>query len=487
MKMFNKYLLKLSLLVGLNAFGSANAGFQSLHQFPVVYNINSALDANGDIYYNKTNQLFGFKDQFAPVGVTGCLIGYPEFRDKCQTVNGGFGFSFDGYTSYEEFKVYVPAGTTFFGVSGYMPQSVQYAVAVKLGSPPVKSSALTEVEYQTAKSAQNRFSDFQRLLAGEERVIVHDGGGAMSLSGIARLTTPLATGQWLYFRALNGGSIAGLGAIYEVEREKYRTAYNTLSFGTDGDPVADGGSNNGNTNEQPALTGISLSPDKWQAGAENSITVTPKPTAAALPTVCTSSNTALLSVSQNSNGQSAKFTVTAAAVTQTTSVTVTCGTKSATLNLQVADTVATFDPVDVKNQTDIADGKTKATLNITLNHTTAEVAANTKIDYWVAALVPSDLPFFGQDEWFFLSPLIGSSYQWKQLQNSLDVGSVVFEKNSNISSVNKTKKLTIPLGFAAGEFKRIGAKIYLVYSQNGGPFREVGVVWDASQYSETTP
>jgi hypothetical protein len=243
MKKINKCLLKLSLLIGLTTFGSAHAGFQSLHQFPVTHSISGPL---------KTDPLIGFKDQFAPFGVPGCLIGYPEFRSRCQTVYGGFSFAFDGYTNYQEFKVYIPAGTTFFGVSGYMPQSAQYGVAVKLGSPPTRTALLTEAGYQAAKSEQNRFHDFAKLLAGEERIFVHDGGGAISLSGIARLNPPLATGQWLYFRTLTENtSVAGLGAIYEVNRDQYRTAYETLNFGTDGDP-----SDGGNSPIVPAPTGI---------------------------------------------------------------------------------------------------------------------------------------------------------------------------------------------------------------------------------------
>lgn len=170
----------------------------------MVFNISSSL-VLAAISYTKTNQLYGFKDQFDPTGtgatagVTACLIGYPEFRQKCQTVNGGFAFTIDGYSSNSEFKVYVPAGTTFFGVSGYMPQSVQYGVAVKLGSPPARVDFLTEAEYQSAKVGQNRFQDFQRLVNGEERIIVHDGGGAISLSGIARLTSPFSNRAMVVF------------------------------------------------------------------------------------------------------------------------------------------------------------------------------------------------------------------------------------------------------------------------------------------------
>jgi hypothetical protein len=40
---------------------------------------------------------------------------------------------------------------------------------------------------------QNRNTDFAKLLAGEERLMVHDGGGSISLSGIARMSATTLT------------------------------------------------------------------------------------------------------------------------------------------------------------------------------------------------------------------------------------------------------------------------------------------------------
>lgn len=212
--------------------------FVSLHQSPITYVKSSALDASGNLVFIRTNPLIGFKDQFAPTGTPGCAMGYPEYRAECQTVNGGFGFAFEGVTSYSEFRVFIPAGTTFFGASGYLPQSVQYAVAVRLGNKPTRVNALSEAEYQHAKESQNRNTDFAKLLAGEERLIVHDGGGAISLSGIARMAaSPMARGQWIYFRVLNGSNIHGLGAIYEVNLDMYKREYYQIPFSTSGDPL----------------------------------------------------------------------------------------------------------------------------------------------------------------------------------------------------------------------------------------------------------
>lgn len=215
----------------------ANAVF-SLHQLPLQYNKSSSINSEGNLVFVKTDPLTGFKNQFAPNGVPGCVMGYPEYRNECETVNGGFGFDLKGITNYLEFKVYIPAGTTFFGLSGFLPQTEKYAAAVRLGARPNHIVALTDTEYQRAKEEQNRNTDFAKLLAGEERLMVHDGGGSISFSGIARLwSTPLNQGQWLYVRVLNGSAIHGLGAIYEVNLETYKREFNRISFSAAGDPL----------------------------------------------------------------------------------------------------------------------------------------------------------------------------------------------------------------------------------------------------------
>ncbi len=211
--------------------------FFSLHQSPITYVKSSGLDSQGNLVFNETAPLVGFKDQFMPAGTPGCAMGYPEYRSECQTVNGGFGFILKGVTSYSEYKFYVPAGMTFFGVSGYLPQSEKYAVAVRIDQAPQRRTPLSESEYQAAKLAQHKEFDFAKILAGEERLIVHDGGGNISISGIGRMATnPLPAGRWMYVRVLNGGSIHGLGGIYEVQRDIYKSEYYKMLFSRDGDP-----------------------------------------------------------------------------------------------------------------------------------------------------------------------------------------------------------------------------------------------------------
>lgn len=239
MRYFLNFLGRLLSVLGFLLVGSVQAQqFTSLHQFPVVYNISSSLDSAGNLNFTQTRQLFGFKEQYSPTGVSGCVLGYPEWRSACEKVNGGFSFGFDSqYTDYQEFRVFVPAGTTFYVLRGFLPQSAQYAAAVRFGTPPTRTTMLSPVEYENAKRDQHDDRDFARLLAGEERILVHDGNGVVSLTGTARLSAnPLAVGQWLYIRVLNSSPIYSLTGVFEVNLDQYKAGFNAIEFGVDGDP-----------------------------------------------------------------------------------------------------------------------------------------------------------------------------------------------------------------------------------------------------------
>lgn len=400
--------------------------------------------------------------------------------------------------SQSRIKVFIPPGTKIFRTSIVTYKVNQPAIAaVRFSLPPISLASDVVPNVNGSDSRQT----LEKLQQGQELKFY-----SPELSGLLVISTAEAgtayqssTGGYVYINFFNipGGSFMTFDAQVEVEKTCYQSWYNSVNqsntWNSAGNPRDDAthtcaGSSGGEVVvPTPTLTGIALSTNTWKSGASPDITVTAQPTSVTLP-ACTSSNTALLSLSQASDGQLAKFTVHSDAVTDTANVTVTCGDKTAQLSLQPPGVVATVS----SENTQLLNVDGKAVLKITLNHTDAEVIANAKLDYWVAALIPRDLPFFEQDEWFFLTPAVDGGYQWVQLQNSFDVGSVVFKKNEMLNrvgqtgSLNKTKELTMPLGFAASEFKRIAAKIYLVYSQNVGPFREVGVVWDASQYLVNT-
>jgi len=217
--------------------GASDPSFISLHQNSLTHAKSSGVDSNGNYYSVRTEPLIGFKNQYPPAGTPGCVIGYPELRSECDTVNGGFGFSLKGYTYQHQFKVYIPRGTTFFSLTGFLPQSVKYAVAVKLGSPPTRTAPLSDAEYEQAKSAQNYNYDFAKLQNGEERIMVHDGGGNPSFSGTARLSAnPIQVGQWIYVRVLNNSDIYDVGAVYEVNRDMYKQSFYQIPFTSNGDP-----------------------------------------------------------------------------------------------------------------------------------------------------------------------------------------------------------------------------------------------------------
>lgn len=217
--------------------GNSDPSFISLHQNSLTHAKSSGLDSSGNYYSVRTEPLVGFKNQYPPAGTAGCIIGYPELRSECDVVNGGFGFSLKGYSNQYQFKVYIPRGTTFFSLTGFLPQSIKYAVAVKLGAPPTRKTELSDAEYEQAKSAQNYNYDFAKLLNGEERIMVHDGGGNPSFSGTARLSaSPLQTGQWIYVRVLNNAAIYDVGAVYEVNRDIYKQSFYQIPFSSNGDP-----------------------------------------------------------------------------------------------------------------------------------------------------------------------------------------------------------------------------------------------------------
>lgn len=165
------------------------------------------------------------------------LIGYKN-QNTPQRAASGIWLSIPGYSTYSEFKVYIPKGTTYFAITGNQPQSVDYAVVSKFESIPNRTQPLSDEEYNTAISQTNETEQFAKLMAGEEVVFVHNHGGNLSLSGTARLySSHLQSGGWLYIRVLNGSSIYLLAAVNEVNMSAYTQSYNSLTFDSSGDPV----------------------------------------------------------------------------------------------------------------------------------------------------------------------------------------------------------------------------------------------------------
>lgn len=467
---------------------SAYAQFISLHQFPITYVKSSGLDAQGNLFTVNSDPLLGFKNQFAPTGVSGCVLGYPEYRSQCQSVTGGLGFNFSGYSQFREFKAYIPAGTTFFSLTGNLPQNTSYAVAVRLGATPARVAAPTAAEYETLRSSQNTSTAFSRLQAGEELVMVHNYGGNISLSGEARLTgAPLTEGRWIYFRVLTGESIYLLGGIYEINRDAYATGYANTVFGADGDPTGGTCTNcntgttppGGGTTTPPAsgLTGVSLSASSLSVGASaTSVTVSPVPATASLPS-CTVSNSTLLQQDTlisalNPNAPVWRLNATAgAALTSPTTVVFTCGSYTANLVVNPAGFASSL---TTQVETD-ANGLVSLRVNLTRGQ--AEFIAGGPVEYWVAGLIPVNAMFFTTDQWFFLASNASNALGWTQLTLP-NPSSVVFKRVAAPSSASET--LVIPLGFSKADAAPFRIQIHFGYRSGTGNFNNKGIIWDST-------
>ena len=209
--------------------GNVDKSFISIHQMAEV---TIAKPSGG------SEVLLGFKKQYAPTGISGCAIGYPEYRSLCVTPVGGLAFSLPGWMTFTRHRVFIPAGTTFFSLTGNLPQNVKCAVAIKFGSAPSRTQPLSDAEYETRRSSQNIETAYSKLAAGQELVMVHSYGGNMSLSGNFRIPGDgLSEGKYLYFNVINSTPIYILSGIYEVNKTVYASKFNTLTFDSVGDPT----------------------------------------------------------------------------------------------------------------------------------------------------------------------------------------------------------------------------------------------------------
>lgn len=288
-------------LVGVGA----NAQFLSLHQYSQTY-----VDGRGvPVSYT------GFRDQFSPTGTPGCVMGVTSLRSSCTYVSNGLSFSLQGGQDLTQFKVYVPAGATSFIFSGYLPQGLQAAVAVRMNAAPDRVNPLSAAEYANYQSNRDIYTVYSRLAAGQEVILVADGGGSFSLAGNNNFSPALSTGAWVYFRLINGTYIDTPRATYEIDLAKYIAGYGAITFGGDGDPV-DGGSSG-----VPRTNTLSLSPTTLTVGTGTTSTITTDAT-----TACSASRPDLVRINFADISLVAGQTV-----ASSTSVTITCGTAQQTL------------------------------------------------------------------------------------------------------------------------------------------------------------
>lgn len=209
------------------------ANFVSLHQSP----LRIALPPATGTYDYTFDTRIGFKQQYAPEGVTGCAIGYAT--GGCAFPGGGSLAlpEFTGYQlQYKEFKIYIPAGSRSFLFSGYAPQATESAFALRYGSAPVREAAPSAAEYQNIKSTEHIDSTFSRLVnePAADHLVVHDGGGTVRFVGgqLDARKGSTSQGNWLYVRQLSGTPLYDIQGAIDVDMAAYAAGYAAISWTT---------------------------------------------------------------------------------------------------------------------------------------------------------------------------------------------------------------------------------------------------------------
>ena len=221
----------------------AQEQYISLHQFSKRLSLSYKSDGS----VNFIDNLSGIKNLYDPTGVVGggapaCVLGVPQFSSKCSLVAGSIGGGIIGtFDLYKQYKFYFPAGSISAGLFAAMPQSTQYATVARMGTPPTRATPLTSAEYQDRKSRMDLNIDFNRLLAGQEVIMVHDGSGNINPTGNGRFEThPMLKGYWVYVRVLNNDYVTNLSGATGLDLDIYTDWYKGMiasnGFKSDGDP-----------------------------------------------------------------------------------------------------------------------------------------------------------------------------------------------------------------------------------------------------------
>lgn len=226
-----RYLLVLLLSAVASLAQAAN--FVSVHQTPLRIALPPAAGTYDYTFDTKT----GFKQQYAPEGVSGCAIGYAT--GGCAFPGGGSLAlpEFTGYQlQYKEFKIYIPAGARSFLFSGYAPQRTESAFVLRYGSAPVREAALSAAEYQNVQSSEHIDTTFSRLVnePTTDHFVVHDGGGTVRFVGgqLDANRGSTSQGNWLYVRQINGSPLYDIQGGVDVDMVKYAAGYAAISWTT---------------------------------------------------------------------------------------------------------------------------------------------------------------------------------------------------------------------------------------------------------------
>ncbi len=229
-----------------NSSASEDPQFTSLHQFDLRIAMRPA-DGSYDYQYSF---LKSFKNQYNPNdSVAGCYNGALKNNfcafpwSESSTIALNFTENLINYNVPKNFRFFVTDGMTDVRMAGYAPQKSAFAFVIRKGQAPQRTQAVTAAEYSSIQQSENIDSSYQRLAAGQEIVVTHDGGGTVRfLSGKIS-----STGGWIYIRQLNlaetpsgmqnGDHLYDLQLSVVTDKTSFLNHYQRLQWNSVGDPL----------------------------------------------------------------------------------------------------------------------------------------------------------------------------------------------------------------------------------------------------------
>lgn len=422
--------------------------------------------------------------------------GYLKYKDIYNPDNG-FVRDSDGLVlgtfhsdrQIDKIKIFIPPGTKKF-IANFLNYLSPEEAKASASFGRIPRYTVAEVTAQTAvRETQNTLKNL--IDKKELRFYSPGGSGLLSISKPYEFDTfQVYKGGYIYLNVLSipGGIVKSLQTRISVDEVCYREWF----ANPDNWDSATGNPKEGIDHTCPSIKtpDIAISPSIWQVGTITEIqpiTIS----SAANPGIdllsCTANAESLLSREPVIQDGVAQFTVKdgAKAITEETKATITCkiGTedKAATMRL-----LPRAIPQTMIGNFKVSNGQDgKAELALTFNHTEAEYVASPNVSYWIYGKVPALAlgPDQTNDEWFGLS----TGTQWNLFDNnnrSQTLIPLVSRTNETINEYSKTASFKASLQFSTQDFKDLKAKIYLGYKINGGEFKDMGEVWDASNYSE---
>ena len=275
-------------------------------------------------------------------------------------------------------RTFLPPGTKVFEASLFtFSNAVETKVAGRFGAVPV--SSIDQVT-QAASDSFVRSEALSKLLAGNELLyfspLVTFSDGSQAGSGTTRLsarqedssTQVVSTkGGWVYFNTLQspGGFIKNLDVRVTVDEACYRNWFANAQFDLSGNPREDVEHTCSGSSVPPAatLTQIVLSGASLTKGTSNTVSITPLPSGATLPT-CTATDTSGVTSSQVTvSGSLVSLNPSAPGIASNQTVIIRCGQTTATLTVLPGATAVTLTGISLSTSSILNTSTEGVTIN----------------------------------------------------------------------------------------------------------------------------